>query len=395
MNEFNAIRFCCWSVAFLLTANIGISQVWEPGLGTSGLNMQALFSADGWDYSGGETGTYRSNDAGSTFTDANVGNSSIGPTRGFTSDDTYMYQCTSNGVFRSADYGANWTSVDNGLPQLLSHGMARTADRIWVVTPTGVFHSTDHGDNWNSGGLDGLDVRCITTIGDDVYVGTQGEGLFRSVDNGVNWEAINNGSTSTTFRAIESHGDILFAGGQIGTGVFCSTDFGASWTLLSNGLPGGSFRGFAAHDNWIVAGSFGNGVYVSVDQGDSWVALNEALGDLTIFDVTFNDTHLLAATNSQGTWRLGLAALPQTSSLNDHQPLRSLLYPNPADRWVYVATEWAGRTVAVFSADGRLNETLSFDGATNRRINTSHWPPGCYTLQAEGQLASQLIIQHD
>ena len=92
--------------------------------------MQCLLAEAGWSYSGGETGTYRSEDGGASFTEANVGNTSVGPTRGFVTDGEFIYQCTSNGVFRSEDNGGSWAQYSNGIAQGLSHGMAVTSGRV-------------------------------------------------------------------------------------------------------------------------------------------------------------------------------------------------------------------------------------------------------------------------
>lgn len=108
----------------------------------------------------------------------------------------------------------------------------------------------------------GIDVRCVASAANILFVGTNGSGVYKSSDWGATWVASNNGSTSTTFRAMEAKGTTLFAGGQIGTGVFRSTDLGANWTLLGGGLSSGSYRGFASNNQIIVAGSFGAGVFI-------------------------------------------------------------------------------------------------------------------------------------
>jgi hypothetical protein len=78
--------------------------------------------------------------------------------------------------------------------------------------------------------------------------------MFKSVDFGITWQPVSNGLNSKTFRAIQSKGTTLFAGGGIGSGVSRSTDLGENWTALSNGLPIGSYRSFASDDDLIVAG---------------------------------------------------------------------------------------------------------------------------------------------
>ncbi len=282
---------------------------WEETTGTEGLDTQALFVTNNYIFMGGATGVYRSENEGESFESSNSGNDSNGPTRGFTSDSLYIYTCTSQGVFRSEDNGVSWESKSNGLTNLLSHGIININSRLVHVSPGGVSISTDHGDNWTAAGLTGTDVRCVTHIQDTLYVGTNGQGLYKSSDWGVTWIEINNGLSSTRFRAIQRKENTLFAGGGIGSGVFRSTDYGANWELLSNGIVSNSYRGFASNESLIVAGSTSAGIFYSLDNGDSWTQLNEGLLDLNIFDLEINDNYIFAGTHSQGVFRYNLSTI--------------------------------------------------------------------------------------
>ena len=282
---------------------------WTSCAGTSGLNMQSLATREGFAFSGGATGAYRSSDGALTFTPSNSGNDAAGPTRGFAVDGLYIYTCTSQGVFRSANNGTTWIAKSQGLSSLLGHGVRHVDGHLFHVGPAGVYRSDNQGDSWTAAGLAGIDVRCITSIGSVLFVGTNSSGIYKSANWGSTWTAANTGLTSTTFRAIEAKGTTLFAGGQIGTGVFRSTDQGASWTLLGGGLPSGSYRGFASDGRVIVAGSFGAGAFYSLDNGVRWTAINAGLTDLTLFDLEIHQDTLMAATNTQGVFRFAMSNL--------------------------------------------------------------------------------------
>src|SRR4030095_14512901 len=82
-------------------------------------------------------------------------------------------------------------------------------------------------------GGDGIEL-ARNAIG-HVFVGTQGGGVFRSIDNGESWTGINNGLTATNVRALAiSPVDHVFSG-TFG-GVFRSTDNGDHWIGVNNGL---------------------------------------------------------------------------------------------------------------------------------------------------------------
>ena len=314
---------------------------WQQCAGTAGLNMQALFTNGIYNFAGGKTGTYLSTDSGANYRLSNNGNDAVGPTRGYTKDNNYIYTCTSQGAFRSADNGVTWVSKSVGLTNLLGGGILNVGKRLFYVGPTGVFMSTDQGDNWKSAGLSTTDVRSIAAINDTLFVGTNGAGIYKSVDFGANWVAINNGlSGALNFRAMESKGNTLFAGGPNGTGVFRSLDFGANWTLLGGGLASGSYRGFARNTQLIVAGSFGAGVFYSTDNGDNWTTINTGLTDLTIFDLELNDNYIIAATNTQGVFRFALSNLNLSTGISDFEVKTAIsIFPNPTTNQINVKAD--------------------------------------------------------
>jgi len=282
---------------------------WEQSRGTAGLNMQSLLTRGTCNFAGGATGVYVSTDSAANYRSSNSGNDSVGPTRGFADGGTFIFTCTSQGVFRSADNGATWSQKSSGLTDLRTSGIIYTQGSVIVVTPSGVFRSADQGDTWQTAGLDQKDVRCVAAIQGVIVAGTNGDGIYRSVDLGKTWVAANTGLSSLNFRAIETRDTTLFAAGGVGSGVFRSTDQGLSWTLLAGGLPSSSYRGFASNSQVIVAGSFGAGVFYSTNNGDTWTAINQGLPDLTIFDLELNDAYITVATNTQGVFRFALSNL--------------------------------------------------------------------------------------
>lgn len=358
-----------------------VSAQWEQSSGTENLNIQALLSVNNHDFAGGATGSYLSTDESATYAFANSGNDDFGPTRGYTHDNDFVYTCTSQGVFRSDDFGTSWISKSNGLPSLLCHGMIAVSGHLFVGTPNGVFKTNDQGENWESAGMEGEDSRCITNIADTLYVGTNGSGIFKSIDFGNSWTSVNNGLSSTNFRAIESKGNTIFAGGQIGTGVFRSLDFGNNWELLGGGLATGSYRGFASNDQLILAGSFGSGVFYSTDNGDNWTTLNIGLLDETIFDLEINENYILAATNTKGVFRYPIEQL--NLNFSEIPGLDFMLFPNPAKEEITISSQ-SGINVSynITSKEGRVIRNGTIE-STTQKIDISELEPSIYYIQIE------------
>jgi len=345
--------------------------------------MQSLLTNGIYNLAGGKTGAYLSTDSAANYSLSNTGNDNAGPTRGFTKDNNLIYTCTSQGAFRSSDNGATWVSKSVGLTNLLGGGILKVGSKLFYVGPTGVFISTDQGDNWSASGLSTIDVRCITAIHDTLFVGTNGAGIYKSIDWGANWIQVNNGlGNSTNFRAIESKGNTLFAGGPIGTGVYRSTDFGANWSLLAGGLASGSYRGFASNTQLIVAGSFGGGVFYSTDNGNNWTTINTGLTDLTIFDLELNDNYIIAATNTQGVFRFALSNLNLTSGFSDSDVNEAIsIFPNPTTNQISVKADdkLIGTAYTIYDHIGKS----VFSGIIineNTSIEMGNLPGGIYML---------------
>ena len=239
-------------------------------------------------YAGAATGgVWKSVDAGRTFVSA--WNAALAPSIGALAitGSGVLYAGTGegnpgggsvtfpgNGVYRSADGGATWTSV----------GLAGT-DRIGrlAIDPT----------NAN---------RTFAAAAGSLFVPGGPRGLYRTTNGGATWQLVLAGSTATTgaidvaidpatpsrvYAAMWDHqrrpeGRIY---GGTGSGIYRSTDGGTTWTRLGGGLPSASSNlgrmGIAvARSNpnrlyAIAANTAGNflGFWTSTNAGSSWTRI--------------------------------------------------------------------------------------------------------------------------
>jgi len=114
-----------------------------------------------------------------------------------------IYAGTGGGVFFSADFGTNWSPINNGLSSLTIMGLTTSQTKIFA----GAFPSASD------------------SIG----------GIFLYQSSNATWKAVNNGLTDHRVNAVASSGTYVFAGTN--TGLYISSNEGMSWSYDSIGVP--------------------------------------------------------------------------------------------------------------------------------------------------------------
>jgi hypothetical protein len=200
------------------------------------------------------------------------------------------------GLFKSTDGGASWIQLGSAYPpgppsnagilfsQLITVVIVDPTNpqTVYLASNAGLFVSTDGGLNWKQGAAPAGDVRTLALDATSpagarvLYAGVYGVGVVQSIDGGLTWTTILNGSTPAVAAALAGGGigkvvvalappasppsptgiQVLYAT-MVGTGtappnlgVFLSKDQGATWTAQSatglaalTGAP--QFRGYS------------------------------------------------------------------------------------------------------------------------------------------------------
>lgn len=168
-----------------------------------------------------------------------------------TLSSTIYIGTASGGVWKTTDFGANWTPLTDEL-STLNHGAVavdpQAPDTIYAGTGEyttfsggdGLFRSLDGGLNWTrlataaQVGSNCSKVVIDPTNSNRIYVsGTSG--VARSTDGGANWSFVLAGACSDL--VINRLTPTILYAGRHGDGIYKSTDGGDSWTRLSTGLP--------------------------------------------------------------------------------------------------------------------------------------------------------------
>jgi photosystem II stability/assembly factor-like uncharacterized protein len=222
-----------------------------------------------------------------------------------------IYVGASNNFYKSTDNGVTWTSIYSGLPSLeIAATLCKQRDYIFVGTGyisqgDGVYHSTNGGENWIQRGLSGQTVYSLAL--DDngtLFAGTKDSGIYKSNDNGLNWQQINNGLYSKNiFRVKTGPSNLLYACSESDGGIYRSSNLGESWDIT--GVTAGTInRAIILDDGNLFAATF-NGVqkYDIITQkwsilGLSFVAPNPGWNWLS--DIIIDNDNVMFASSWSG-----------------------------------------------------------------------------------------------
>lgn len=215
-------------------------------------------------------------------------------------------QGSGSGVYKSEDAGLTWRLASKGLPSedvnslvIDPHPPYRLFASISVTARTQIYASNDGADSWtlvgNTGIFGGLQERLFNdpSKGDVLFLVIQPQGLFRSVDGGRNWQALNeglpqnhdfgNGAYVLSLAVDPNNSQIIYAGtggyvsGQ-GHGVFKSDDGGKTWSPTNRGMIDYRISALAidpTNSQIIYAGSDKGELFKSIDSGQTWTDMSD------------------------------------------------------------------------------------------------------------------------
>lgn len=224
----------------------------------------------------------------------------------------YILAATNDGVYRSSDNGNTWLPT-KGSPPLSGTGgihgphlFAKNSSYVFVIAwAYGIFRSGDDGENWQQVyvGQDGIGSQdyaaastCIGTVGERIIIGRNSSDPFPvyfSSDNGNTWIGSHisrsDGRPDQLLCFYNDDGN-LFAGGFMG--LYLSTDSGTSWTTQYSGTIDsqglytglGNFRDIVYYNQNLIAAVDFNSIQISRDNGITWKGFNDGL----ISDWTFS-----------------------------------------------------------------------------------------------------------
>ncbi len=196
---------------------------------------------------------------------------------------------------------AQWAYTGLSQYSINTNAIAVLGTDLYVGTEGhGVFYSASNGVGWNpiATGFTAGYVEALAVSGTNVFAGTNDGGVFLTADSGAHWTAVNNGLTNLQVRALIVSGANLFAGAS--DSIFLSTDNGANWTEINNGYDNTySVCRFAVLGSNIFVGSLGGGIFRSTNNGTNWTSASSGLtagNGMAVLAFAVSGTNIFAAT---------------------------------------------------------------------------------------------------
>ncbi len=147
----------------------------------------------------------------------------------FASNDSFLFACTSDGLFRSSDNGNHWQELTSTLKYKSFIPMALIGNSI--ITP--LYSSSNNGTDWEEHDLKYPSYNAIVVVDDTVLFCGNGTGVRYSTDKGFSWQKAGSGiPEGTQIFSLAKSGSTLYAGGE--GEVYISTNKGKTWGNLGN-----------------------------------------------------------------------------------------------------------------------------------------------------------------
>ena len=173
---------------------------------------------------------------------------------------------TERGVYLLNQYYpfSTWIPINDGLPSAETkvRALFEKDGEIFAGTNSGVFQL--NGFNWveKNTGLTNTNVKALASTGGYLFAGTsQGtvEGVHISSDNGNNWTLSQNISFVTSILTIGSN---IFVG-SYGDGIWRSTNYGNTWIQINAGLGSGAYYvlSLGMDNQYLFAGTSASSIW--------------------------------------------------------------------------------------------------------------------------------------
>ena len=331
-------------------------------------------------------GVYVSTDNGANWSQTSLNNKFI-----------YSLTIAGNNIIAGSQY-ATYRSTNNGTSWIQTNlgnyysvvSLATYGNNVFAGTNgDGIYISTNFGASWNITTISNQYVYSFATLGNYIFAGIGESGVFYSTNNGSNW--IQTSFNNHTAQALTTIGNNIFAG-TIGYGVYLSTNYGANWTQTT--LNDKTVYSLAASENNIFAGIYyistgSGGVFLSTNNGANWINKNQGFTVIpSVVALLTANNYIFAGTYEHSAWRRTYSEILVINKISKIVPVKCSLkqnYPNPFNPTTTIRYEIPKNSsvkLVIFDVLGREVETLVDEkqtaGTYEATFNASQYSSGVY-----------------
>ena len=292
-------------ILLILSFTNSNSQIWtqcKNGIPGGGYGVTAIGSQDSFMFAWADYAIHRSSDKGENWFLSNTGLGLLDVFR-FRVIENEIFACTGFGLFSSSNYGENWIprgfNNTSWVRDIIKSG-PNLVIGSWLINPP-VQYSTNNGVNWigATGYNVNLAVYSLISVDSTLFLSSNSHGVYASTDNGVTWQARNNGLPNQGFDFSFFNGGLYICG----DGIYRTYNYGFNWNRCDGGITDEGLT-FEIHNGYIFVGLF-RGAYKSTN-GSTWIPASGGIENSKAQDLLSYDSILYCASPYSG--RVGLFA---------------------------------------------------------------------------------------
>lgn len=208
------------------------------------------------------------------------------------------------GVYKSGARWGDWIPDNNGLPSTPSFSLLISPKKLWAGTAAGLYFRLLDSQHWQKEeAIPTVAIYATVTSSDGTfYAGTDGQGIYASVDGGTSWKRLPGMENEIILSVLAIDAQTILAGTS-GEGLFITHDAAQSWERVPEfenafvPLLKGDPR-----DHKIIYASTRRSLMRSRDGGESWESLDGGIETQQVYAllVSPNGKHFFAGTASNG-----------------------------------------------------------------------------------------------
>ncbi len=210
---------------------------------------------------------------------------------------TKIIAATSKGLYVSYNNGTSWLSHNTGISSSDSSGnivdIVQNGNRLLIVSQTGVYYSDNDGGSWTAS-IATTGLRSMAVINNTIIT-SKITGIWTSADNGLTFTATTNTGivgANPNIRDLLVFNNELYCRKIGSLEIYKSSDDGLNWQLINVGITGSTALSLISINNKLFT-TTDNNVYELNIGASNWVVSSLSTAD-TKYILHYNNSKYFA-----------------------------------------------------------------------------------------------------